>query len=202
MGSYHGPKLRLSRRLGVAVASTPKHRKASEMDRPGMHGQRRGRASVYALQLLEKQKVAAYYNVRTRQLRRYLRMALKAKGSTPEALQRMLEMRLDNVVRRAGWARTIWQARQIVSHGHVQVNGRKVDIASASVRPGDVVTVREKSQKFVKGTAGLAEAEARPDWIEVERNALVCKVLHEPAPGEVKLPFVMDMSLVVELYSR
>ena len=202
MGNYCGPKLRLSRRLGVPIANTPKHRKAAEMERPGMHGQKRRRVSLYALQLHEKQKLTSYYNIRTRQLRRYLDKAAKTTGSTVEALQKILETRLDNVVRRAGWARTIWQARQMVVHGHILVNDKKVDRPSNNLKAGDVVTVKEDSRKFVEAAAATAEQDSKPDWIETEKGRLACKVLRVPQPDEVRLPFIIDYSLIIEFYSR
>ena len=112
MGSYHGPKLRLTRSLEVPISETPKHVTPKRQKLPGAHGYRRSRLSLYGIQLKEKKKVAAYYNIRNAQFRRYLKEAQSARGSTTEALQRILETRLDNIVRRLRWARTIWQARR------------------------------------------------------------------------------------------
>ena len=124
MGRYLGPKVRLSRRLGVAIADLPKHNKA-EFVAPGMHGARSQRLSEYGVRLREKQRLKAHYSVLEKQFRRYMATAKKAKGNTAVTLLQLLETRLDNTIRRLGVVRTIWAARQLVSHGHVKVNSRK-----------------------------------------------------------------------------
>src|SRR5277367_2266570 len=149
MSRYTGPKVRLSRRLGVAIADLPKHTK-TEFVAPGMHGFRKQRLSEYGVRLREKQRVKAHYSVLEKQFRRYMTLAKKAKGNTAVTLQQLLETRLDNVVRRLGVVRSIWAARQLVSHGHVKVNGKKVDIASAVVEPGAVLTFKEKTHKILR----------------------------------------------------
>jgi small subunit ribosomal protein S4 len=202
MGGYIGPKVRLSRRLGVPVAETAKHLNLRRPNRPGMHGFRRGRASLYGKQLAEKQKIAAYYNLRDAQMRHYMEMATRLAGNTETNFQILLETRLDNAVRRLGWARTIWQARQAVAHGHFHVNGRKVDRPSYRVRPGDVITVKERSQKFIKACAETAEGPLPPEWLSVTENKLEATVVRMPAPEDVRLPFEVEFGNIIEYYGR
>src|SRR5579862_3241106 len=140
MSRYLGPKVRLTRRLGVAIADLPKHTKlGSEMTAPGMHGFRKARLSEYGVRLQMKQRMKAHYSVLEKQFRRYMAAAKSAKGNTAVTLQQLLETRLDNVVRRLGVTRSIWAARQLVAHGHVKINGKKVDIPSCKVEVGDTV---------------------------------------------------------------
>ena len=142
MATYTGPKVRLSRQLGVAISDNPKHLNSRRLDTPpGGTSKRMRRLSDYGVRLREKQKLRYYYNVQEKQLRRYIKEAARRKGNTGENLLEILEGRLDNVIRRMNFGRSIWQARQVVNHGHVLVNGRKVDIPSYQVRPGDVITV-------------------------------------------------------------
>src|SRR3954469_3859390 len=144
MSRYLGPKVRLSRRLGVPIADLPKHTKFGEsMVPPGMHGMKRSqRLSEYGVRMREKQRMKAHYSVLEKQFRRYMAAAKKAKGNTAITLQQLLETRLDNVVRRLGVTRTIWAARQLVSHGHVKVNGKKIDIPSCHVDIGATITFK------------------------------------------------------------
>src|SRR5437868_12450191 len=144
MGRYTGPKVKLSRRVGVPIADIPKHT-AKELSLPGMHGYRGRRNTEYGVRLAEKQKLRFYYGMLEKQFRLFLTMAKKSKGNTANTMIQILESRLDNVLRRLGVARTIWAARQIVAHGHVLLNGRKTDIASARVKAGDVITFKEKN---------------------------------------------------------
>lgn len=202
MGNYTGPKVRLTRRLGVPICETAKHLNPRKTNRPGMHGFRRGRASLYGRQLAEKQKIACYYNVRDAQLRNYMHIARRSKGNSETALQELLESRLDNVVRRLGWARTIWQARQAVAHGHFHVNGRKVDRPSYRVETGDVITVKECSQKFVKACAETCEGPLPPEWLALVENKLEARVVRMPAPEDVRLPFEVEYGPIIEYYGR
>src|SRR5438105_15109698 len=128
MGRYIGPKVKLSRRVGVPIADIPKHT-TKDLELRGMHGYRGRRNTEYGVRLAEKQKLRFHYGLLERQFRRYLTMAKKSKGNTASSLSQILEQRLDNVLRRLGVGRTIWATRQIVSHGHVIVDGRKTDIA-------------------------------------------------------------------------
>src|SRR5579862_5400788 len=142
MSRYLGPKLKLSRRVGVPIADIPKHTARGELELPGMHGYRGRRNTEYGVRLAEKQKLRFYYGMLEKQFRRFLDMAKKSKGNTANTLIQILESRLDNVLRRLGVGRTIWACRQLVAHGHVIVDGRKTDIASYSVKPGQVITDR------------------------------------------------------------
>ena len=202
MGNYCGPKLRLSRSLAVPIAETPKHMNPRRTTRPGMHGYRPARRTLYGRQLAEKQKLAFYYNIRNAQLRRYMQRAAQSKVNTPEALQIMLETRLDNVIRRLGWARTIWQARQMVSHGHLKVNDRKVDRPGYGVQPGDAIVAKDKSKPFVKGCAEACEEGMTPAWLTVGGNKCEAQVTRMPTPEDVRLPFEIEYSLEIELYTK
>jgi small subunit ribosomal protein S4 len=204
MGTYHGPKVRLTRRAGVPIAETPKHVSMRRPTRPGMHGRRRPRRSLYGEQLAEKQKLSDYYNLRDRQFTRHVEQAQAVRGSTTDALQQILESRLDNVIRRLRWARTIWQARQMVSHGHFYINGHKVDIPSYQVRPGEEITVKPGSEPFVRAAIeAAAETEVQvPAWLSVDNETLRAKVERLPAPEEIRLPFEIDVAKVIEMYTR
>jgi small subunit ribosomal protein S4 len=202
MANYCGPKVRLTRKLGVPICETSKHVKPRNPNRPGMHIRRRGKMKVYGAQLLEKQKLACYYNVSNKQLRRYMSDAGKSRRNTVVVFQELLERRLDNVVRRTSWCRTIWQARQMVAHGHFLINGRKVDRPSFRVRQGDVITVKERSKAFVKKAAESAELVFNPGWLEIDENKMECMVKSMPTPEETRLPFEVNFSLIVEFYTR
>src|SRR5438552_7753379 len=151
MARYTGPKVKLSRRVGVPIADIPKHT-AKELQIPGMHGYRGRRNTEYGVRLIEKQKLRYHYGMLEKQFRRFLTIAKKSKGNTASTLMQLLERRLDNVIRRLGVARTIWAARQIVAHGHVIVDGRKTDIASYRVKPGQTITFKEGIHKLMRET--------------------------------------------------
>jgi len=204
MGTYHGPKVRLTRRVGAPIAETPRHTNVRRARPPGMHGRRHARQSLYGEQLMEKRKLSAYYDVRDRQFTRYVQEAQTASESSTEALQRILETRLDNVIRRLHWARTIWQAHQMVSHGHIYINGRKVDRPSCRVEPGDEITVKAGDEAFVRAAIeGGENVESKvPEWLSVNNDNLTARVLRLPEPGEVRLPFEIDLAKVIELYTR
>jgi small subunit ribosomal protein S4 len=195
------PKVRLSRRLGLAL--TPKA--VGYFERrpypPGEHGRKRRQQSDYSTRLLEKQRLRAQYDVSETQLRAAFDRARRSGGKTGEALLQDLESRLDATVLRAGFARTVYQARQFVTHQHVLVNGRRVDRPSYRLRPGDVVQVAERSrtkEPFQLAAAG-AHATA-PGYLEVRLADLVCRVDRVPSRDEV--PVVCEEQLVVEYYSR
>jgi small subunit ribosomal protein S4 len=200
MGRYTGPKVRKSRRVRAPIAETPKHMKADTERGPGVHGaSRRRKMTMFGERLREKQKLCFFYHVSDGQFRRYMAEASRTKTNTIEKLNELLERRLDNVVRRAGFTRTIWQARQVVVHGHVRVNGSKVDRPSYQVKPGDVVNVREKSKKPVGEMADSVDAGSIvPGWIEAKREELEIKVLRVPAGDEIFRPFETNMQHVVE----
>jgi small subunit ribosomal protein S4 len=204
MGTYHGPKVRLTRRVGSPIAETPKHTAMRRPMRPGMHGRRRTRPSLYGERLAEKQKLCAYYNIRNRQFTRHVEQAQAISGSTTDALQQILESRLDNVIRRLRWARTIWQARQMVTHGHFYLNGHKVDIPSYLVRPGEEIAVKPGSEPFVRAAleaAGEADLQV-PAWLAADNENLRARVLRLPAPEEIRLPFEIDVAKIIEMYTR
>jgi small subunit ribosomal protein S4 len=202
MGNYCGPKVRLSRSLSVPIAETPKHINMKRTTRPGMHGYRPARRTLYGRQLAEKQKLALYYNIRDGQFRRYMQKAVQSKVNTPEALQEMLETRLDNVIRRLGWARTIWQARQMVSHGHFKVNGRRVDRPGYGVSPGDAITTKDSSKPYVKQCIAECTEAVVPAWLQPDNEKCEAQVLRVPTPEDVRLPFEVDYTPVIELYTR
>ena len=202
MGNYTGPKVRLTRRVGVPICETAKHLNPNKANRPGMHGFRRGRPSLYGTQLIEKQKIAFYYNIRDGQFRKYMAKAASSKRGTLTAIQQLLETRLDNTVRRLGWARTIWQARQAVAHGHFLINGRRADRPSQHVKPGDVITVRDRSQKFVKDCAETCEGPLPPEWLAVEEGKLEGRIVRLPVPEDVRLPFEVEFGSIIEYYTR
>jgi len=170
---------------------------------PGQHGQsRRGKMSDYGLQLREKQKVKRIYGLAEKQFKLTYKRAARMKGVTGHNLLMLLELRLDNVVYRLGFASSRAQARQWVRHGHVQVNGRRVNIPSARVKPGDVVSVREKSRKIPQIVESL-EAVARrtvPTWLELDAENFSGTVKALPSREELTMP--MQEQLIVELYSR
>ncbi len=200
MGRYTGPKVKKSKRVRAAISDTTKHMKA-DLDRgPGVHGfSRRRKSTIYGDRLREKQKLAFFYHVSDKQFRRYMAEAQRTSANTGDKLNELLERRLDNVVRRCAFARTIWQARQIVVHGHIFVNGRKVDRPSCQVRVGDVITVREKSRKAIAALAETADSGSIvPKWLESKPEELTAKVLSLPQPDEIFRPFETNMQLVIE----
>lgn len=198
MANYTGPKVKLSRRLGVPIADIPKHTTKRQLNPPGQHGFRSRRLKDYGIRQNEKQKLRYHYNVLERQFRRYLDMAGRTKGNTGEALQRLLEQRLDNVIRRLGWARTIWAARQIVGHGHVLLNGRKTDIPSAQVKPGDTITLKPGIQKLVRENMETLAGHQVPAWLSFDPSTLTATIVASPTSDQV--PFDVNMNLIIEFY--
>jgi small subunit ribosomal protein S4 len=169
---------------------------------PGQSGDRRRRLSDYGVQLREKQKVRRLYGVLERQFRNYYKEADRAKGPTGENLLRLLESRLDNVVYRMGFGSTRSEARQLVSHKSISVNGKVVNVASYNVRPEDVVAVTEKAQKQerVKSSLSLAEQYGMPEWVEVDTKGM--SGTFKRFPDRVELPAEINEQLIVELYSK
>ncbi|MFM8386994.1 MAG: 30S ribosomal protein S4 [Planctomycetia bacterium] len=200
MGRYTGPKLKKSKRVRAPISDTTKHMKAELENGPGVHGaRRRGKTTIYGDRLREKQKLAFFYSIGDRQFRRYMAEATRTKTNTGQKLNELLERRLDNVLRRAALARTIWQARQMVVHGHVNVNGHRVDRPSCQVKPGDVIAFRPKKKDVMKAMAETADQNSIvPSWIEVNRDECTIKVLRLPTPDEIFRPFEANMQLVVE----
>lgn len=169
---------------------------------PGMHGQSRSKTSEYGQQLREKQKAKRYYGLLESQFRSYFEMAERRPGQTGENLLSILESRLDNVVYRLGFAMSRAEARQLVSHGHFTVNGRKVNIPSYQVKPGMVITLKESSRGLEKIKANVEANSSRPapKWLEYDANNMIAKVVAVPARDDIDLP--IEERLIVELYSK
>jgi small subunit ribosomal protein S4 len=206
MARYLGPKCKLSRREGTdlflksGVRALDSKCKAETV--PGVHGARRSRLSDYGLQLREKQKVRRIYGVLERQFRSYYKEAARRNGATGENLLQLLEGRLDNVVYRMGFGSTRAEARQIVSHRSITVNGQVVNIASYQVKAGDVVAVREKAktQLRIKSALELAGQRSPIEWVEVDATKL--EGTYKATPERTDLPSEINEQLIVELYSK
>ncbi|MGH1396741.1 MAG: 30S ribosomal protein S4 [Trichormus sp.] len=200
MSRYRGPRLRIVRRLGELPGLTRKS--ARRAYPPGQHGQNRKKRSEYAVRLEEKQKLRCNYGLTEKQLLRYVRKARRVTGSTGQVLLQLLEMRLDNTVFRLGMAPTIPAARQLVSHGHVTVNGRVVNIASYQTRPGEVIAVRDRAQsrKLVETNLQYPGLANLPNHLEFDKNKLEGKVNSVIEREWVALQ--VNELLVVEYYSR
>lgn len=203
MARLSGPKSKISRRYGVPLFGPSKALERKNYP-PGMHGPKgsRRKQSDYALALAEKQKLRLMYGLMERQFRGYYEKAASKRGVTGELMLQMLELRLDNVVFRLGFANTRRGARQMVGHGHVAVNGRKVDIASYQVKTGDTITVRERPKSKQLGNRGieLTQIVPVPDWMTVNREGLSGHIVRIPSREEIA-PIVNEQ-LIVELYSR
>lgn len=202
MAHYNGPKGRVNRRLGVMVYESSGAQRA--LDRrnypPGMHT-RRGKPSTYGLGLNEKQKIKHYYGLGERQLRRYYDIAVRLPGNTGESMLLLCERRLDNVVRRVGLAHTRPQARQGVTHRHFQVNGVTVNKPSFLVRPGDVITVRERKNLHEIYQVVVDSGHTEPiGWANFDSEHLRATVTGYPSAVDISLP--VDVQLVIEFMSR
>ncbi|MEM9602026.1 MAG: 30S ribosomal protein S4 [Pseudomonadota bacterium] len=206
MARYTGPKCKLSRREGTDLFLKSGLRaldsKCKAETPPGMHGAKRGRATDYALQLREKQKLRRMYGVLERQFRNYYKTAARRKGSTGENLLQLLECRLDNVVYRMGYASTRAEARQLVAHKGIVVDGTVVNIPSFQVAPMQAVSVRERAKKQTRIADALKIAEQRgvPSWVDVDSNKM--DGVFKAVPERADLPAEINESLVVELYSK
>ena len=206
MARYIGPTCKLSRREGTDLflksGVRPFESKCKPESTPGMHGARRGRLSDYGVQLREKQKVRRLYGVLEKQFRNYYKEAARLRGATGENLLQLLESRLDNVVYRMGFGSTRAEARQLVAHKSITVNGTVVNIASYHVKANDVVAVREKAKKQlrVQSAMALSENRAPVEWVEVDGKAL--EGVFKNAPERADLPSEINENLIVELYSK
>ena len=208
MARYTGAVCRLCRREGLKLflkgerCYTDKCAIERRNYPPGEHGQARPKFSEYSVQLREKQKLRRMYGVLEGQFRRYFAMADRAKGVTGETLLQLLERRLDNTVYRIGFATSRAEARQLVRHGHFRVNGRKVNVPSYLVRAGDIVIVRDRSQKVARIQESLELAQRRgvPDWLEITPESFAGRVKSLPARSDLTMP--INEKLVVELYSK
>ena len=208
MARYIGPNCKLCRREGVKLflrgtrCDGPQCALERRDSPPGVHNWRRGRMSDYGVRLREKQKTKRFYGVLEAQFRRYFRMAQRSKENTGEELLAILEGRLDNVVARLGLATSRAQARQMVGHGLVTVNGRKVNLPSYATVPGEVIGIRkdERAQKMAKQNLEVTKSRGRPSWLEMEEGGLTGKVLAKPTRDEVSIP--IQEHLIIELMSK
>jgi len=198
-------KYKIDRRMGENIWGRPKSPVNRREYGPGQHGQRRkGKLSDYGVQLKAKQKLRGYYgNISERQFRAIYDEAIRMKGDSGANMIGLLERRLDAVVYRAKFVPTVFAARQFINHGHVKVNGKKVNIASYRLKVGDVVEVREKSREMnlVLEAQAMAERDV-PDYISVDTGKLSAQMARVPAPSDVPFPVQMQPHLVVEYYSR
>ena len=200
------PKAKTMRRFGELLVARPKYQRILDKRPypPGAHGKeksfRRGRQSDYALQLQEKQKLAFIYNIRERQMLNYYLKASRMPGVTGDNLLVLLERRLDHLVYKLGFAATIWAAKQLVGHGHVQVNGQKVDIPSYSVNPGQIISLREKMWRNPNVIEALESRGPLPDYVTLDEASFSATV--ERLPNREEIPIPVNEQLVVEFYSR
>jgi small subunit ribosomal protein S4 len=205
MSKRESSKYKIDRRMGENIWGRPKSPVNRREYGPGQHGQRRkGKLSDFGVQLRAKQKLKGYYgDIREKQFRAIYDEATRIKGNTAEKLIGLLESRLDAIVYRAKFVPTVFAARQFVNHGHVTVNGVRVNIGSYRCKPGDVIEVRQKSKELVSvlESVGLAERDV-PDYIEADHNKMVATYARVPALTDVPYPVVMEPHLVVEFYSR
>ena len=200
---YTGPKVRLSRQLGVPLTAKAAKVMEKKPYPPGQHGPakqfRRSRPSPYKEQLIEKQKLRAQYNVHEKQMRNYYKKAFEREGNTADNFVGLLESRFDAVVARAGFAPTIYAARQYVNHGHLMVNGKRVNIPSYTIRPGDVVSIRPKS-RTKQIFAEYKPTGAIPEYLTVDGGAMT--VTLNEVPSYEKVNVFAEVPKVVEFYSR
>lgn len=206
MARFTGPKGKLVRRFGDNIFENPKYDRLLERKNypPGQHGDkpRRGKISDYGLQLIEKQKLKNSYGLLERQFRTTFDRASRQKGVTGDNLLQLLESRLDNAAFRAGFGTTRMQARQLVSHGHLKVNGRRVDIPSFQLKAGDVISVShaERSRALVSRNVEGSPHFRRPQWIATDPQTLTASILHLPRRDDIQTG--VNAQLIVELYSK
>ncbi len=199
---YTGPKVKKARRLGMAFTNKDTKALQKRAFPPGQHGQNRGRLSEFGSQLKEKQKAKVNYGVQERQFEKYFNKALKQAGVTGDNLLKLLEMRLDNLVFRLGFAETRAQARQMVNHGFFEVNSKKVDIPSFAAKVGDVITLREgkKKSKLAEALKEKLKNVRTQEWVQLDPSKLSGKVLSLPTPDQIQN--TINTQLIVEHYSR
>lgn len=206
MASYHGPKAKVQRRFGELLVPRPKYSRILENRAypPGQHGRERsfrgGRRSNFGLQLDEKQKLAFIYNIRERQMRNYYKKADQQPGQTGGNLLVLLERRLDNMVYKAGFGATIWAARQMVVHGHININGQRLDLPSYQCDPNDVIAIRDSMKKNVHVEEWIQQVGAYPPYLNVNKDQREATLTRVPEGEEVQVP--VDIQLVVEYYNR
>ena len=198
-------KHKIDRRLKVNLWGRPKSPFNTRAYSPGQHGQnKRGKPTDYGIQLNAKQKLKGYYgNINERQFRNIYRLAITKRGDTTENLIGLLESRLDTVIYRAKFTPTVFAARQLINHGHIKVNKKKVNISSYTVKETDVIEIREKSKTLtvIDGSLSSKEREV-PEYIQLDDKAKTVKLIRVPKFAEVPYPVIMEPSLVIEYYSR
>ncbi|PTD97767.1 30S ribosomal protein S4 [Pseudothauera lacus] len=200
MSRFTGPRLKVQRALGTALPGLSRKSPEERNYPPGQHGMKQKRKSDYGLRLMEKQKLRFNYGVTERQIQRLFREAKQSKAPTGERLLELLESRLDNFVFRAGFAPTTLAARQLVSHRHVLLNGRSVNIPSIRVRPGDTITLSAAGKRIPSTVECLAEpALSRPEWLSFDGDTVSATVTRCPDASEV--PFPIEVQHVVEYYA-
>lgn len=197
---HTGPKDKISRKYGELLSGMPNFELNKRPYPPGQHGQKRTKSSEYGSLLMEKQKLRHCYSVTERQFRRYFRMASKIKGPTGEVLIQLLETRLDNIVYRLGFAPTLASARQLVTHGHVLVNDKKIDIPSYQVKPDSVITLKDEARKLEMVQNSLKNNPAVLEYLQINKDEFKGKLLGMPQRNQI--PANVSERLVVEFYSR
>lgn len=207
MARYRGPRCKLSKRAGTDLGLTglrPAESKCKLDTLPGQHGAKHGRLSDFAAMLREKQKIRRMYGMLEKQFRRFFDLATRMRGPTGDNLMKLLERRLDNVVYRMGYATTRAEARQMVSHRSVLVNGKIVNIPSYLVSPGDVVEIKEKSkvQLRIKAAIENAQQSAIPEWVDVDAKKMAGTFKYIPDGNQIQAGLSANLNLVIEYYSR
>lgn len=204
MSKRENSKYKIDRRLGVNLWGRPRSPITKRESRPGQHGLRRTKPTDFGTQLMAKQRLKGYYgNIGERQFRRYYQEAMRRKGDNGENLIQLLERRLDAVVYRMKFAPTVFASRQFINHGHVTVNGKRVNIASYMVKDGDVIELRAKAKQLaiVLASVELAERDV-PDYIQVDHKEMKGSFIRAPQFTDVPYPVQMEPNLVIEFYSR
>jgi small subunit ribosomal protein S4 len=197
-----GPKHRMCRRVGAAVCGRPNGPTSKQRPYPpGQHGRARRRQSEFNLRLVEKQKLRAIYGVGERQFRRYFHEATRKKEVTGEELLRLLETRLDSIVLRLGFAQTMRQARQLVSHGHILLGGKRVDVPSAAVRAGQSIEASPSAKNFIAVREALEVMPEPPPYLELDKGAVSGRLARLPERDEIPLPVPVEERLIVEFMS-
>ncbi len=204
MSKRQTSKYKINRRLGVNLWGRPKSPVNTRDYGPGEHGQRRKKPSDFGLQLMAKQKLKGYYgNISEKQFRKYYQEAVRRRGDTSENLIGILERRLDAVVYRMKFVPTVFSSRQFINHGHIKVNGQRVNIPSYMVKEGDVIEVKEKSRQLPLVLLASESAEREvPDYIEVNHQRMTGTFIRQPKLEDVPYPVQMEPNLVIEFYSR
>jgi len=199
--NYTGPKVKLSRKLGIELTQKAHKYSSRKPYPPGQHGaaKRRIKQSDYGKQLIEKQRLKLQYNISESQMRNYFKKATRLVGNTGDILVRLMESRLDAFIYRAGLTRSIYAARQLVSHGHININGKRVNVPSCQLKANDLVTIKEKTRKNDNIQDSIRSA-APPPYIELSKADFSAKYLYLPPREEIGV--VCDVPLVVEYYSR